>query len=98
MSLKGAATWPSFPSDHGVLSVRAYPPFRGRAVSRGCRTQGCDGAGPASNIRVSEKRASRSLRFLYMLTRTLFRPASCSFSSAQVLFFEGSAPPSHYFR
>ena len=29
MSLKGAATWPSFPSDHGVLSVLGYPPFRG---------------------------------------------------------------------
>ena len=52
MSLKGAATWPSFPSECGVLSVRAYPPFRGRAVSRGCRTQGCDGAGSASNIRM----------------------------------------------
>ena len=38
-SLEGRATWPSFPSTHGVLSVLGYPPFRGRTVSRDCRTE-----------------------------------------------------------
>ncbi len=36
-SLEGMATWPSFPSAHGVLSVLAYLPLRGRAVLRGSR-------------------------------------------------------------
>ena len=36
-SLEGMTTWPSFPSAHGVLSVLAYLPLRGRAVLRDSR-------------------------------------------------------------
>ena len=50
-SLEGMTTWPSFPSAHGVLSVLAYLPLRGRAVLRDSRKTVRGGARPASTIR-----------------------------------------------
>ena len=48
-SPKGQPTQPSFPSDHGALSVPGDPPFRGRAELTGLRTKVVTGAGTASD-------------------------------------------------
>ena len=53
-SLEGMTTWPSCPSVHGVLSVLAYLPLRGRTVLRDSRAQDYDRERPTSNIRCGE--------------------------------------------